>query len=289
MGKRFDLGALAKEESFVPPAFKSSNPPVVVADREIPDGADYRSLPVATIALNPLNERPDGDDEAIEGLAATLRDYGVIQPILVCSVAAFTQRYPAERTSLGDAVWVVLIGNRRLRAARAVGVSEVPAIVNDERVASMYRAMLIENLQHHAMPPLHEAEAMAKAMKEEALSQRELAGQIGKSQGFVSQRLTLLKLIPELRQALQEGVLTVEVARTFGELPPAEQSAIVAGGRPYRRSSVNGAGPKVARGWASSPTRAANTIRSKFSDPDELAELVRLLNEHLAEMRADSA
>jgi hypothetical protein len=59
--------------------------------------------------------------------------------------------------------------------------------------------------------------------------------------------------------------------------------------RPYRRPSVNGAGPKVARGWASSPTRAANTIRSKFSDPDELAELVRLLNEHLAEMRADSA
>ena len=287
MGKRFDLTALANEESFVPPAFKSRNPPAVgVID--VPADADYRFVPVEEIALNPLNERPDGDDEAIEGLAATLRDYGVIQPLVVCSLAAFTQRYPAEASKLDGARWVVLIGNRRLRAGRRAHVAEVPVIVNDERVASMYRAMLIENLQHHAMPPLHEAEAMAKAMAEEGLTQRALAGQIGKTQGFVSQRLTLLKLVPELRHAVEVGDLTVELARAFGDLPVAEQQAIATRGRPYRRQNATAASSGNRRGWASSPTRAAWAIRKEFTDPDQLAELVGLLNTHLGELRASA-
>lgn len=289
MGKRFDLTTLAKEESFVPPAFKS-NVPAPAEPIEISADADYRLLPVSAIALNPLNERPADDDEGIEGLAATLRDYGVIQPLLVCSVAAFTQRYPAEAPRLDGAEWVTLIGNRRLRAARRVQVTDVPAIINDERVESMYRAMLIENLQHQAMPPLNEAEAMAKAMKEEGLSQRALAVQIGKTQGFVSQRLALLKLVPELRQAVVCGALTVELARTFGELAVTEQQVIAARGKPYRRQNAAGAGSDagVRQGWASSPARAAHAIRNKFTDPNELSEVIRLLNDHLAALRPDS-
>ncbi|HTE83153.1 MAG TPA: ParB/RepB/Spo0J family partition protein [Dehalococcoidia bacterium] len=287
MGKRFDLTTLAKEESFVPPAFKL-NVPAPVEPIEISADADYRLIPVAAIALNPLNERPAEDDEGIEGLAATLRDYGVIQPLLVCSVAAFIQRYPAEAPRLDGAEWVTLIGNRRLRAARRVQVADVPAIINDERVDSMYRAMLIENLQHQAMPPLHEAEAMAKAMKEEGLSQRALAVQIGKTQGFVSQRLALLKLVPELRQAVVHGDLTVELARTFGELAVTEQQVIAARGKPYRRQNTTGSDAGVRRGWASSPARAAHAIRDKFTDPNELSEVVRLLNDHLATLRSDS-
>lgn len=280
MGRRFDLSALAEEKPFVPPAFKE-RPAALVPEPH--DDSEYRQIPVKAIALNPLNERPAGDDQEIEGLADTLREYGVIQPLLVCSVTAFLERYPKESGGLGNADWVVLIGNRRLRAARRAGVAEVPAIVNDERVSSMYRAMLIENLQHHAMPPLHEAEAMAKAMAEEKLTQRALADQIGKSQGFVSQRLTLLKLVPELRRALAAGELHIKLARTFGELPADEQRAIVAAGKPYR---LQRAKPTPARsGWASSPARAATTITSKFTNPDELAELVRLLSERLESLR----
>ena len=78
---------------------------------------------------------------------------------------------------------------------------------------------------------MHEAQAMA----EEGLTQRALAGQIGKTQGFVSQRLTLLKLVPELRHAVEVGDLTVGFARAFGDLPVAEQQTIAARGRPYRR------------------------------------------------------
>jgi ParB family chromosome partitioning protein len=296
MGKRFNLTEFAAEKPFVPPAYNAkgaspngstAGPATAVTDEEGFSGA--QGLPVSSIALNPLNERPDEDDEDIAGLAATLRDYGVIQPILACSSVAFIARYPATATEIGAASWVVLIGNRRLRAARRAQIETVPAIVNDDQLATMYRAMLIENLQSRAMPPLHEAEAMSKAMQEEGLTQTALAAQIGKTQGFVSQRLALLKLVPELRSAMAAGDLVVEVARQIADLPPAQQHAIATRGKPYRVDQ--GSEPKSSaarRGWAASPVRAAAAIEKAFTNADELTELIDLLNAQLAALQAAS-
>jgi len=291
MGKRFSLTELAAEKPFVPPAFEPNGSSrttkastTVLEERGF---SESQGLPVASIALNPLNERPDEDDEDIAGLAATLRDYGVIQPLLVCSAAVFTERYPAAAADVGSASWVVLIGNRRLRAARRAQIETVPAIVNDDQLATMYRAMLIENLQSRAMPPLHEAEAMSKAMKEEGLTQTALAAQIGKTQGFVSQRLALLKLVPELRSAMAAGELVVEVARQLAELSEDQQRAIAVKGKPYRFGQT--AGPKSStarRGWAASPVRAAAAIEKAFTNADELKELIGLLNAQLSALQA---
>jgi ParB family transcriptional regulator, chromosome partitioning protein len=273
MGKRFDLASLAKEAPFQPPAFQNGESGQSV------DDSDYRKVPTSTVTTNPLNQRPAGEDEDIEQLTKTLREYGTIQPMLVCSVAAFLARFPDHRAVLAEAEWVALIGNRRLLASRRAQLDYVDVLINNDRVSSMYKAMLIENGQRREMPPLHEAQAMAKAMEEESLSQRDLARQIGKSDGFVSQRLALLKLIPELKTALEAKELPLELARTVGELPVEQQQEIAQAGKPYRLPGFYAVKPRR-RSWSTSPTSAASAIQKKFK-PDELAELVQLLTDHL--------
>jgi ParB family chromosome partitioning protein len=71
-------------------------------------------VPISTVTTNPLNQRPAGEDADIARLAARIREYGPIQPILVCSAAAFLARFPEQGAAVGEADWVTLIGNRRL-------------------------------------------------------------------------------------------------------------------------------------------------------------------------------
>ncbi|MBC3189558.1 ParB/RepB/Spo0J family partition protein [Pseudonocardia sp. C8] len=245
-------------------------------------------LPVADIVSNPLNQRAAADDEDAEfyELVATIRGHGVLQPIVVCSAAAFADRYPDEREAVDGASWVALIGNRRLRAATVAGLTRIPAMVNDDRVASMYEVMLVENSHRKALGPLHEAEAMQRLITESGISQRALATRIGRTPMYVSQRIALLGLIPPLREALELGTLKVEQARQFGPLPEHEQQAIAAAGSPYRKRTP---GPVEARPEpprrtrrsiaVSSPARAAASIREVFTET-ERAELIRLLSEN---------
>ena len=316
MGKRVNLAALAQDDFYEPPQppppaptlraadpIPMGNAPTSVAPRvaetaspreEVSAEPDAESggtrlVPIGDLALNPLNKRhPGGDDELLE-MAETIRQHGVIQPLVVCSAEAYLAAFPDQRAAIGDVPWITLIGNRRLAAARLVPLREVSIVVNDDQVASMYEVMLIENGQRKELPPVLEAEAIAEAIKASGVSQRELARRIGKSHMYVSQRLSLLKLITEFRDLFERGVLTVERARQLGELPQAEQRRIYSGGPPYLSRPVLGGsrpGTRVIR--VSSPAVAAESIRAKFND-DELSLLVSLLSEHLklAEPTAD--
>ncbi|RTL68945.1 ParB/RepB/Spo0J family partition protein [Pseudonocardia sp. N23] len=292
MGKRVDLAALAAEEvpDFAPPArlrlgLQEVPPATVVATSEPgPEVASLgeSALPIADIACNPLN-RPGADDETDDDefreLVDTIRTHGVLQPILVCSAEAFTSKYPDHTGSIDGASWVALIGNRRLRAATDAGLPAVPAIVNDDRITSMYEVMLVENGHRKNLSPLDEAQAMSRVLKEERITQKELARRVGRTAMYVSQRLALLGLIPPLRDAFTMGILKLELARQFGTLTEAEQQAIADAGQPYRPQPVNAAakaGPSIRRISAGTPEQAAESIRKLFT-PDELAELLRLL------------
>jgi ParB family chromosome partitioning protein len=265
--------------SAVPDAPAGADGPT--ASIEVADDAASRSVPIGEVALNPLNKRPpDGDDE-LEDLADTIRAYGVIQPLVVCSAAAYLERFPEQADALGEARWVVLIGNRRLRAARLAEQAEVTILVNDEQVTSMYEVMLVENGQRRDLPAWLEAEAMAEVLGAAGISQRALARRIGKSAMYITHRLALLKLVRPLRVALEAGELSLESAREFGELPEAEQEDIATGGLPYRRRRPGGevttrAAVRSIR--VSSPAVAAASIRKAFSAA-ELAEFIRLLTE----------
>jgi ParB family chromosome partitioning protein len=280
VGKRVNLASLAVDDvEFGGP----SAPPVALAPTaDMP--SPNRVVPTDIVALNPLNKRPPQADDELEQLAETIREHGVIQPLVVCSAPAYLAKFPDQRDVIAQAQWVVLIGNRRLRAARSAGLADVAIIVNDERVASMYEVMLVENGQRKELPPLLEAEAMMESLHTSSISQRELARRIGKSNGYITQRLALLKLVPELRAALEQGELTIERAREFGELSAGEQEQIVAAGKPYRRPASNGVTNRTAVRSirVSSPAVAAESIRKTFS-AEELSELIRLLSESLSE------
>jgi ParB family chromosome partitioning protein len=302
MGKRVNLAALAQED-FYEPSSQPADPAAVAAEAvevEAPavaptrlraaeplveadpaESGGTRTAPLSTLTTNPLNKRHPGDDDQLLEMAETIRQHGVIQPLVVCSAEAYLAAFPEQRAAIGEAHWVTLIGNRRLGAARLVPLDEVAIVVNDDQVTSMYEVMLVENGQRKDLPPVLEAEAISEALKATGISQRELARRIGKSHMYVTQRLSLLKLIPEFRDLFERGVLTVERARQLGELSAEDQTAIHAGGPPYQKQVRYGGsrpGAKVIR--VTSPAVAAESIRAKFND-EELAQLVQFLSAHL--------
>lgn len=273
--------ATVAEAPLVAPTRLRAAEPLVIDEEPPAESSGTRTVPLSTLTTNPLNKRHPGDDDQLLEMAETIRQHGVIQPLVVCSAEAYLTAFPEQRAAIGDAHWVTLIGNRRLGAARLVPLDEVAIVVNDDQVTSMYEVMLVENGQRKDLPPVLEAEAISEAIKATGISQRELARRIGKSHMYVSQRLSLLKLIPEFRELFERGVLTVERARQLGELTVEDQTTIYAGGPPYQQQVRYGGsrpGAKVIR--VTSPAVAAESIRAKFND-EELAQLVHFLSAHL--------
>ncbi|HEY2223744.1 ParB/RepB/Spo0J family partition protein [Actinomycetospora sp.] len=276
MGRRVDFASLAAD-------------PVADSEPRPTKPAGVTELPIDKVAANPLNQRTevDEDQDELDRMADTIREHGLLQPLVVCTVAAFVERYPDQKSAVGDARWVTLIGNRRLPAARAAGLAQVPAVVNDERADSMYEVMLVENSHRRDLAPLREAQAMAQVLERDDISQRELARRIGRTHPYVVQRLTLLGLIPPLRDALDAGTLPIERARQLGSLPVEEQQVIADAGPPYRAAGGNGVTtparrrPTIPTG---DPAAAAQSIREVYTG-EQLTELIRLLSEDVVHTR----
>ncbi len=182
------------------------------------------TVPVGSIAHNPRNPRADYDDVA--DLAASVAQVGVLQPLGVVRYETFLTHYPAHEQDIGTCDWVALNGNRRLAAAKKAGLNEVPVHVLDRlgRDDHMDESVLIENIHREALPPLREAEAIRRLVERHG-SQRAAANRIAKTNGYVSQRLALLKLTPELQAAFVGGELRVEDARRIAKMSPEEQAA----------------------------------------------------------------
>ncbi|MEV4753002.1 ParB/RepB/Spo0J family partition protein [Streptosporangium sp. NPDC049248] len=179
-----------------------------------------------TVKLKDLADNPDNPREELrdlEGLAATIKERGILQRLVVVPRATWLTAHPHHTEKIGNAPFVILIGHRRRHAAELAGLDEVKVEVRESASGSRTDA-LIENIQRSDLDPLEEANGIRDLMEEEGLSQRGVAELLGKSQGWVSQRLVLLKLIPELQQAITNGTLRIEDAREIGKLPPQEQA-----------------------------------------------------------------
>lgn len=275
MARKVNLAALAADDG----AEKSKR-----AEASKPDSGSI-DLPIDKVALNPLNQRLEADEDSdeLEQLTETIRQHGVLQPLVVCTVAVFLERYPEQSTELEGARWVTLIGNRRLVAARGAELQQVPALVNDERAGSMFEVMLVENSHRRDLAPLREAEAIRQLLDREQVSQAGIARRIGRTPAYVTQRLALLSLIPTLKVALDDGSLSVKLAREYGTLSAEEQEAIAAAGPPDWTPRVNRvnasqrrAGSRRGKLPVGDPEAAARSIRELYSG-DELTELIRLL------------
>jgi ParB family chromosome partitioning protein len=167
-------------------------------------------IEIDKIEPNPFQPRREFDESSLNELASSIREHGVLQPILV------TKREIDTPTGL-EVSYQLIAGERRWRAAKLVGLSQIPAVIRhavpDDRLK--LELALIENVQREDLNPLDRARAFKQLMEEFNLVQREIAERIGKSREMVANTLRLLALQPEIQTALQEGRITEGHARAI--------------------------------------------------------------------------
>ncbi|MDD2694383.1 MAG: ParB/RepB/Spo0J family partition protein [Anaerolineales bacterium] len=163
-------------------------------------------LSVDQISPNPRQPRSRFAPEELAELADSIREHGVLQPLVV-SYDASQGRY------------TLIAGERRLLAARTAGMSTVPAIVREVNDEQRIELALVENLQRTDLSPLEAAEAYRQLAEEFHLSHEEISARVGKSRAAITNTLRLLKLPAEVKQALVEGRISEGHARTLLALP----------------------------------------------------------------------
>ncbi|MBI5379118.1 MAG: ParB/RepB/Spo0J family partition protein [Nitrospirae bacterium] len=166
-------------------------------------------LDLEAIRPNPAQPRKQFEEEALEELAASIREKGVIQPILV------------RRRE--DGVYEIIAGERRWRAVRQAGFSRIPAIVQEATPEEMVELALIENIQRRDLNPLEEAEAYQLLIQRFGLSQEAVAQKVGKDRSSVANALRLLHLPAEVKKDLLAGHLSAGHAKALLALEEKEK------------------------------------------------------------------
>ena len=159
----------------------------------------YQLLPLHKIEPNPHQPRQDFDPEELENLAASITEHGVVQPLTV--------------RETGSGYYQIIAGERRWRAARIAGLSEIPAVIIEADDRKTMELALIENLQRQDLNPVEEAQGYQVLMNEYGLTQEETAQRVGKSRPAVANALRLMNLCPEVLEMVGSGQLSAGHAR----------------------------------------------------------------------------
>lgn len=173
-----------------------------------PAGPRYEEVPLDRIRRNPRNPRTVFDEDAMAELAHSIREFGLLQPIVVREV-------PGEHYEL-------VMGERRWQAAQRAGLSTIAAIVRRTQDADMLRDALLENIHRANLNPLEEAAAYQQLLEEFDVTQEELASRIGRSRPVISNTIRLLKLPIPVQRRVAAGVLSAGHARALLALNDAE-------------------------------------------------------------------
>jgi ParB family chromosome partitioning protein len=164
------------------------------------EGAYFAELPLTSIRPNHVQPRSVFDEEAMDELVHSIREIGVLQPVVVRQV--------------GDEFELVM-GERRYRASQRAGLSTIPAIVRETEDTDMLRDALLENLHRSQLNPLEEASAYQQLLEDFGCTHDELASRIGRSRPQISNTLRLLKLSPAVQRRVAAGVLSAGHARSL--------------------------------------------------------------------------
>ena len=156
-------------------------------------------LPLQKIEPNPKQPRRTFDHEALQSLADSIAEHGVVQPLAV--------------RDAGNGYYQIIAGERRWRAARLAGLTELPVVVLDADDRTVMELALIENLQRQDLNPMEEAEGYRVLIEEYGLTQEQAAARVGKSRPAVTNALRLLALPDEVRAMVEEGTLSAGHAR----------------------------------------------------------------------------
>ena len=164
---------------------------------------DGRTLPVEYLQGGAYQPRRQFDSEALQALTASVREKGILEPLLVRALEGQPDRYE------------IVAGERRWRAAQAAGLHEVPVIIKNIDDREALEIALIENLQREDLSPIEEAEGFKRLVEQFARTQEDLAREIGKSRSHVANMIRLLSLPESVREYVQDGQLSAGHARAL--------------------------------------------------------------------------
>ena len=214
-------------------------------------------LPISQVESCASQPRKQFDPDALADLADSIREHGIIQPLTV--------------RKLQSGYYQIIAGERRWRAARMAGLSEVPAIVIEADDRKAMELAMIENLQREDLNPMEEAAGFQSLIETYHMTQEEAAQRVGKSRSAVTNALRLLGLTPSVRKLVEEGKLSAGHARALVPLSPSLQesaaNAIVSGGLSVRQTEA-----LVKR-------LSAEKKEAQAKDPDEVDYLAEAQNE----------
>lgn len=225
-------------------------------DALIPGTRDERGaleLPLDRIARNPSQPRADFNESQLGELAASIAVHGILQPIVV--------------RSLADGGYELIAGERRLRAARMAGLDVIPAVIRDSEAGTdSLELALIENLQREDLNAIETAQAYRELIDRFGLTHEAVSRQVGKSRVAVSNSLRLLDLAPETRQAIVEGRISEGHGRALAAITIAELQRAALGVVLERGLSVRQTEELVRRKRDEAPARERRTLSPDLQD-----------------------
>ncbi len=180
-----------------------------ISSTEVRGESTLKEIPITEIYPNPYQPRKEFNEEEIESLSRSIKENGILQPIVV--------------TQKEDNKYIIVAGERRWRAAAKAGLKKVPAIIKDVDEKQLLVLALVENINRKDLNPIEEAEGYRVLIEELGYTQEEVARAVGKDRATIANSLRLLKLPEVIKEALRKGKISAGHARAIINLPPEDQ------------------------------------------------------------------
>ncbi|HBQ21433.1 MAG: hypothetical protein A2Z91_04360 [Deltaproteobacteria bacterium GWA2_38_16] len=243
--------------------------PSVLSD-EAPPPKTYFYCGIENVLPNKEQPRKAFNDEKLLGLAASIKEKGILQPIIV--------------RRLSDFQYEIIAGERRWRAAQKAGLSQVPVIIRESSVSGKLEEALIENLQREDLNAMEEADAYHKLIEEHEYTQEELAKKIGKDRSTIANSLRLLVLSPAVRELVSQGKITSGHARALLSIEDVKRQEEIAKDIVKKELSVRQVEALVKTG-----TKRGHPKQSEGSQDIFITTLEQELSQHFkAKVRIDN-
>jgi ParB family transcriptional regulator, chromosome partitioning protein len=227
------------------------------------ESGGFRQIPVDQIKVNPDQPRSRFDDESLEEMADSMKEVGILQPIVVTAA---------------DEGYVLIAGERRWRAAKRAGLGVIPAVIREATGQPTLVEALIENVQRQDLTPLEEAHAYQQLLENYGMTQEQVAGRVGKSRPTIANTLRLLQLPIEVQEMVDAGELSAGHARALVGMEDAGYATHLAGRAVDEGWSVRQMedAVRMRKGERRNSPTGVRQLR-----PAEIIELEKRLTDHL--------
>jgi ParB family chromosome partitioning protein len=243
--------------------------PAVASRADAESGERVHQVSLANIVPSPLQPRKDFAHEALQELIDSIRQHGIIQPLIVRRVGARIE---------------LIAGERRWRAAQEAGLTQVPVIIRSASDLEVLELSLIENLQRADLNPIEEAQGYARLSNEFGMRQEDIALKVGRSRAAVANAMRLLDLHPQVQAWLAQDLLSVGHAKVLLALKVPEEQLLAGETVLRRNATVRSTERLVARqlGIGRSRRRSRQVGAGQTITPSAIEDLQNRLQQHLA-------